>query len=138
MCNVCHETAVLRLVRLPAAVAAAVRVPTYRVGALIGRPGARPSAVRATRRLLAGMSVIGRRWATVACHRRVSATHSASECGVARTESIHWTAPLSANEGRALTMRRTLPLGARSRKPCCPAMCEPRTAYRVYATRRKT
>ena len=36
----------------------AVRVPTYRVGALIGHPGARPSAVRATRRPLAGVSVI--------------------------------------------------------------------------------
>ena len=43
---------------LPAAVAA-VRVPTYRVGGLIGRPGARPSAVGATRRPLAGVSVIG-------------------------------------------------------------------------------
>ena len=58
MCNVCHETAVPRLVRLPAAVAA-VRVPACRVGALIGRPGARLSAVGATRRPLAGVSVIG-------------------------------------------------------------------------------
>ena len=54
---------------LPAAVAA-VRVPTYRVGAFIGRPGARSSAVRATRRPLAGVSVIGWRWAAVACQAR--------------------------------------------------------------------
>ena len=43
--------------RLPAAVAA-VRVPTCHVGALIGRIGACPSAVGATRRPLAGVSVI--------------------------------------------------------------------------------
>ena len=41
---------------------AAVRVLTYRVEALIGRPGARPSVVRATHRPLAGVSVIGWRW----------------------------------------------------------------------------
>ena len=52
------------------AAVAAVRVPTYCVGAFIGRPGARPSAVRATRRPLAEVSIIGGKWAAIACQAR--------------------------------------------------------------------
>ena len=63
-------TAQYRALCGPPAAVAAVHVPTCRAGALISRPDAHPSAVVATRRPLAGVSVIGRRWAAVACQAR--------------------------------------------------------------------